>query len=314
MSNKETIKQKEYNVIFYKLSVDSYIFNQKNESYDDILTCLKNNAREEKIFDINGCKAYVNFIKENEKKEIYLFYFEKYRQEELPQIENIKSGNTRNISLGEDEAITEKTCFALCFNHSKQAFYIAYIKLQHSYEPSSLLKYISKLAKIKEEYLNLSIVLHKDTLEKLYKHEKIVGYSFKIAAPNQELLKNLGISRNNRFLLEKEKTSVIAFEISLQEPKNFTKSKKEKINKLLSNNTNNFEKFIISVCSNNQKREDINLFQDIFKDKIKANINNNNAINLESIGDELIKSLDKNKNDLDNILMEWINYDTRNFK
>ncbi|EFN0419474.1 hypothetical protein HJ679_001635, partial [Campylobacter coli] len=52
----------------------------------------------------------------------------------------------------------------------------------------------------------------------------------------------------------------------------------------------------------NEKPEKIDLFKDIFKDKIKVNINKNNAINLESIGEKLIETLQKNKNNLDNIL------------
>ncbi|MFY4691255.1 hypothetical protein ACOTVD_09470 [Campylobacter jejuni] len=51
-----------------------------------------------------------------------------------------------------------------------------------------------------------------------------------------------------------------------------------------------------------QKVDKIDLFKDIFKDKIKVNINKNNAINLESIGEKLIETLQKNKNNLDNIL------------
>ncbi|EIJ3119063.1 hypothetical protein LIV89_001236, partial [Campylobacter coli] len=61
-------------------------------------------------------------------------------------------------------------------------------------------------------------------------------------------------------------------------------------------------KLIMEVCSKNEKPEKIDLFKDIFKDKIKVNINKNNAINLESIGEKLIETLQKNKNNLDNIL------------
>ncbi|EAH7697451.1 hypothetical protein EIY07_08510, partial [Campylobacter jejuni] len=288
MKKEEKIKRKEYNVFFYKLSVKPNLFNQENEIYNSMLKFLKINLRDRQLCDINGCKAYVNFIKE--KNGIYLFYFEKYRQEELPQIENIINGNIRNIYLEENEAITEKTCFALCFNETKGAFYIAYVKLQHSYEPSSLLKYISQTIGIKEDELNLSIILHKDTLEKLYKYEKIKGYSYTIATPNETLLKEFGLSKESRFILAKEQVSKIKFEISLEETQKFTKSKKEKINKLISNNTDCIKKLIMEVCSKNEKPEKIDLFKDIFKDKIKVNINKNNAINLESIGEKLIET------------------------
>ncbi len=155
---------------------------------------------------------------------------------------------------------------------------------------------------IKEDELNLSIILHKDTLEKLYKYEKIKGYSYTIATPNETLLKEFGLSKESRFILAKEQVSKIKFEISLEETQKFTKSKKEKINKLISNNTDCIKKLIMEVCSKNEKPEKIDLFKDIFKDKIKVNINKNNAINLESIGEKLIETLQKNKNNLDNIL------------
>lgn len=58
----------------------------------------------------------------------------------------------------------------------------------------------------------------------------------------------------------------------------------------------------MEVCLKNEKPEKIDLFKGIFKDKIKVNINKNNAINLESIGEKLIEMLQKNKNNLDNIL------------
>ncbi|APA56031.1 hypothetical protein GJO29_06855 [Campylobacter coli] len=78
MKKEEKIKQKEYNVFFYKLSVKPNLFNQENEIYNSMLKFLKINLRDRQLCDINGCKAYVNFIKE--KNGIYLFYYKKYKQ------------------------------------------------------------------------------------------------------------------------------------------------------------------------------------------------------------------------------------------
>ncbi|EAI7852492.1 hypothetical protein CQI62_04860 [Campylobacter coli] len=64
MKKEEKIKQKEYNVFFYKLSVKPNLFNQENEIYNSMLKFLKINLRDRQLCDINGCKAYVNFIKE----------------------------------------------------------------------------------------------------------------------------------------------------------------------------------------------------------------------------------------------------------
>ncbi len=73
IKKEEKIKRKEYNVFFYKLSVKPNLFNQENEIYNSMLKFLKINLRDRQLCDINGCKAYVNFIKEKKWNIFILF-------------------------------------------------------------------------------------------------------------------------------------------------------------------------------------------------------------------------------------------------
>ncbi|EDO7835301.1 hypothetical protein O8U89_001343, partial [Campylobacter coli] len=49
MKKEEKIKQKEYNVFFYKLSVKPNLFNQENEIYNSMLKFLKINLRDRQL-------------------------------------------------------------------------------------------------------------------------------------------------------------------------------------------------------------------------------------------------------------------------
>ncbi|EAI3771150.1 hypothetical protein VD61_07720, partial [Campylobacter coli] len=129
MKKEEKIKQKEYNVFFYKLSVKPNLFNQENEIYNSMLKFLKINLRDRQLCDINGCKAYVNFIKE--KNGIYLFYYKKYKQ---------------------TKEIIEKAYFSVYWHNEKYTFYIAYIDILDSFEIDWLQDFF-KILNIKKEQI-----------------------------------------------------------------------------------------------------------------------------------------------------------------
>ena len=270
---------KKFKFHFYALDMElpKNIFNTEDLSdLEYMLKELKGATKPKNVYRLNGYYSFCRHIKDN------VFCFEKHRQTDIPTIGKITDNSEREISLKKDETIIEKNYFLI----NPEVGYIVYQEKNEGFRAQTLIGYFKQFMNITK--VNITQILQKSAYEKLLKLGYIKGIEYNIATPNDKILKEFGVSIEERALYNTKFNISVKIGLEDKEPIGLFNFLSD-IQKKITRNSNNIKKLTIK----GSEEEDSNLTEvNMLKDILEV-ISPIRVLDKNEMEDDIISELKK---------------------
>jgi hypothetical protein len=260
---------KKFKLHFFQIIIKSdYLFNdQTKEPIDFLIENLSKTNKPDNIYEINGYKAFVKHIEDD------FFCFEKHRIDDLPYVGSVNDNSERTLDLEDGESLIEKNYFYI----KRDLGYIVYQEKQEGFRISSLTQYFQLLLSISSsDSIKINQIAQRGTYERLLKYGYIKSIELSLATPSNSLLKDFGVSLNDRILYKKDKNLNLNLKVNLEYKESITGDFLRNLKNLKDKYSGEISTFRIKGSENrDDKLSDINLVKDILEVEASVKVNQN---------------------------------------
>jgi hypothetical protein len=208
---------KKFKLHFFQITIKKdFLFNDsKKEPIIFLTENLNKTSKPENVYEINGYKAFVKHIRGS------FYCFEKHRIDDLPSVGSVNENLERTLELSEGETLIEKNYFYI----NIESKYIVYQERQEGFRISSLSTYFQYLLNISSNnILEIEQIAQKGSYERLLKYGYVKSLELSLASPSNSLLKELGVSINDRVLYKKDKKLNLSLKVALEKKESIENS------------------------------------------------------------------------------------------
>ncbi len=260
---------KKFKLHFFQIAIkkDFLFSDEKKEPLPFLIENLRKTSKPDNVYTINGYKAFVKHIEED------FYCFEKHRVDDLPSVGNVNENLERNLELSEGETLIEKNYFYI----NKEFKYIIFQERQEGFRVSSLSIYFKYLLNISSSNsLCIEQIAQKGTYERLIKYGYIKSLELSLASPSNNLLKELGVSINDRVLYKKNKRLNINLRVALEKKESIGNDFLQILKKIKEKYPEEVNSMKIRGSeTSDDKLGDINLVKDVLEIEATVKVNKN---------------------------------------
>lgn len=274
-------KTKIFTLHFYQIIIDDSLFTESKNKITELLRQLNKVSKPNNVYEIHGYKAFVKVVDNN------IYCFEKHRIDDLPSVGSVNNNIERNLKLNVGETLIEKNYFLI----DDELGYIIFQEKLEGYRATSLSSYFHALLGEKTSKIHINQLLQTSSYERLLKYGYLKSMELSLASPSDDLLKEFGISLNDRILYKKNKNTTVSIKVTLDKKESIALQFIEGIKEKFRANSDKIKTLRIKGSETLQASlQDINLANDILKSKADVRIEDNQIVQ-----DDMIHELNNAK-------------------
>lgn len=286
---------KKFRLHFYQIKVDETLFPESTNENKliDLIQSLKKVSKPKDVYEVNGYKAFIRLVD----SENNIFCFEKHRIDDFPAIGSIKDNKERNLDLNKDETLIEKNYFLI----NEDMKYIIYQEKNEGFRATTLTTYFNALNSELNK-IEISQILKQAAYKRLTQYGYLKGMEITLASPNDKMLKDFGISLNDRILYKKNQNMNVSVKVSLTTKNSYPKKFIQNILNEYNKHSDNIKKFNIKGSDTKKAHiEDVNLAKNVIESIADVRITNGH-IEEDDMKESIMHSLKVHKDEIEEIL------------